>query len=235
MTATFSADVDQSTLTASTVTLRQGANPPVAAALSYNAATRTVTLDPNTDLQAGQTYTATIAGGSTGVKDTSGNTLAASKVWTFTVASGGCSTTNYLSDLTGPRRRPARGLRKVRRTASSARRRRQDDHPRPAPPTPGLGVHAASDIKYALAGCTNFKSDIGLDDEVGVNGSVNFQVFLDGVKAYDSGVMTGAATTKQINLDLTGKSQLELVVTNGGDNVDSDHADWAGAKITCSP
>ena len=79
VTATFSADVDQSTLTASNVTLRQGANPPVAAALSYNAATRTVTLDPNTDLQAGQTYTATIAGGSAGVKDTSGNTLAATR------------------------------------------------------------------------------------------------------------------------------------------------------------
>ena len=99
--------------------------------------------------------------------------------------------------------------------------------------TKGLGVHAASDIKYALAGCTNFQSDIGLDDEVGVNGSVNFQVFLDGVKAYDSGVMTGAATTKQINLDLTGKTQLELVVTNGGDNISYDHGDWAGARITC--
>ena len=71
------------------MTLQQGANPPVAATLSYNSPTHTVTLDPNADLQAGLTYTATIAGGSTGVKDTSGNTLPASKTWTFTVASGG--------------------------------------------------------------------------------------------------------------------------------------------------
>ena len=50
------------------MTLQQGANPPVAATLSYNSPTHTVTLDPNADLQAGLTYTATIAGGSTGVR-----------------------------------------------------------------------------------------------------------------------------------------------------------------------
>ena len=97
----------------------------------------------------------------------------------------------------------------------------------------GLGVHAASDIQYAISNCTNFQSDIGVDDEVGANGSVDFQVFLNGNNAYDSGVMTGSSATKQINLDLTGKTQLELVVTNGGDNIDYDHGDWAGARITC--
>ena len=48
---------------------------------------------------------------------------------------------------------------------------------------------------------------------------------LDGVKAYDSGV-DRRPPTKQINLDLTGKTQLELVVTNGGDNISYDHGDW---------
>ena len=99
VTASFSADVNQSTLTASTVTLQQGANPPVAAALSYNAATRTVTLDPSTDLQAGATYTATVVGGASGVKDTGGNTLAASKVWTFTVAASASFTVTSVSPL----------------------------------------------------------------------------------------------------------------------------------------
>ena len=52
----------------------------------------------------------------------------------------------------------------------------------------------------------------------GRTASVVFQVFLDGTKAYDSGTMTGASATKSISLDLTGKSELRLVVTNGGDN-----------------
>src|SRR5207244_12252231 len=43
-----------------------------------------------------------------------------------------------------------------------------------------------------------------------VNGSVAFQVYLDGVKAYDSAKMTGATATKQISLNVTGKSQLRL-------------------------
>ena len=67
--------------------------------LSYSAATRTVTLDPSTDLQAGATYTATVVGGASGVKDTGGNTLAASKVWTFCTVAPAGGTTSYLSDL----------------------------------------------------------------------------------------------------------------------------------------
>ena len=92
VTATFSADVDESTLTASTVNLQEGGSP-VAARLSYSAATRTVALDPNASLQAGATYTATVVGGASGVKDASGNTLAATKTWTFTIAADSGGTT----------------------------------------------------------------------------------------------------------------------------------------------
>jgi hypothetical protein len=60
-----------------------------------------------------------------------------------------------------------------------------------------------------------------------------FQVYLDGVKAYDSGLMLGNSLTAPLDLDVTGKNELRLVVTNGGDNVDYDHADWANARLTC--
>lgn len=97
----------------------------------------------------------------------------------------------------------------------------------------GLGVHAMSDLTYALNGqYTQFSSDIGVDDEKGSNGTVIFQVYLDGIKVYDSGVMTNISVTKTVNLDVTGASTLRLVVTNGGDNNDNDHADWAGARLT---
>ena len=50
---------------------------------------------------------------------------------------------------------------------------------------------------------------------------------------YDSGVLTGASPTATVNVNVTGKTALQLVVTNGGDNVDYDHGDWADAKLTC--
>ncbi len=53
----------------------------------------------------------------------------------------------------------------------------------------GLGVHAYSDVRYALNGaCSALATIVGVDDEVGDNGSVTFQVWTDGTLRYDSGV-----------------------------------------------
>ena len=55
----------------------------------------------------------------------------------------------------------------------------------------GLGVHAPSVVKVDLVGrCAGFEADVGVDDEVGDNGSVQFQVWGDGKKLFDSGVVT---------------------------------------------
>jgi hypothetical protein len=45
--------------------------------------------------------------------------------------------------------------------------------------------------------------------------------------------MTGSSTTKTVDVDTTGKTELRLVMTDAGDGVDSDHADWADARIDC--
>lgn len=98
----------------------------------------------------------------------------------------------------------------------------------------GLGVHAPSDVRYNLGGaCTgHFVSDIGIDDSVGDQGSAVFQVLLDGVQVFDSGVMRGSDLRKTINLSVAGKNELRLVVTDGGDGNAADRANWAGARIT---
>jgi hypothetical protein len=99
--------------------------------------------------------------------------------------------------------------------------------------TKGLGVHAASDLRYALNGqYTSFQADIGVDDEAGANGSVIFSVFVDGEKVYDSGVMTGSSATKQVSLDVTGKQDLRLYVSDASNGNTFDHADWANARLT---
>lgn len=96
----------------------------------------------------------------------------------------------------------------------------------------GLGVHANSEIAYSLnSQYASFLSDIGVDDEE-TTGSVTFQVWLDGTKVYDSGVMNATSTTKSINLNVNGKNTLKLVVTDAGDGANSDHGDWANARLT---
>ncbi|AIZ46282.1 glycosyl hydrolase [Deinococcus radiopugnans] len=96
----------------------------------------------------------------------------------------------------------------------------------------GFGVHANSSMTFDLAGkCSRFISDVGLDDEVGNRGSVVFKVYADGIKLFDSGKMTGADQAKTVNVDVSGRKELKLVVTDAGDNIDYDHADWGGAVL----
>ena len=95
----------------------------------------------------------------------------------------------------------------------------------------GLGVHANSEITFDLAGEYElFKSDIGIDDEVN-DGSVRFQVYVDGVEAYTSPLMESDSDTESISVEVKGAEQLRLVVDDGGDNFFFDHADWANAKL----
>ncbi|MEU9121062.1 NPCBM/NEW2 domain-containing protein [Streptomyces sp. NPDC048506] len=98
----------------------------------------------------------------------------------------------------------------------------------------GLGAHAFSEITYHLGGaCSALSVDVGIDDEVGANGSVVFQIYRDGTKLADSGLMTVDQPAKHLTADLTGGTELRLVVTDGGNGNNSDHADWAGPLITC--
>ena len=102
----------------------------------------------------------------------------------------------------------------------------------------GLGAHANSEIVYTLGGkYASFTTDMGVDDEVTTPdcGSVEFKIYVDDVLLYSSGVMTATTATKTITLDVTGKQTLKLVLTNGGDNINCDHGDWAGARLTLAP
>ena len=81
--------MDPSTVTSATFTLKDGATA-VPAAVSYT--NNVATLNPTADLAAGRTYTASIVGGSSGVKDVAGNALASTRTWNFTTASAGGGT-----------------------------------------------------------------------------------------------------------------------------------------------
>ena len=77
----FSEPLYSASLTASTVMLRDAANNPVPADISYSPSDFTVTLT----LQPGQTYTAPLKGGSAAphITDATGTPLASDYAWSF--------------------------------------------------------------------------------------------------------------------------------------------------------
>ncbi|CAM3912733.1 NPCBM/NEW2 domain-containing protein [Deinococcus frigens] len=98
----------------------------------------------------------------------------------------------------------------------------------------GIGVHAGSELTYTLnAQCSTFSATVGIDEEVGEKGSVVFEVYGDGKLLTASGKMTGADAAKVLTAPLEGVKELRLVVTNAGDGIAYDHADWADAQVTC--
>jgi len=78
---TFSESMDAGTITAASFRVENPDNDPVAGAISYNNATRTVTLTPNQGLTAGTTFEVIVT---TAVTDLAGNPLASQQSWTFT-------------------------------------------------------------------------------------------------------------------------------------------------------
>jgi hypothetical protein len=86
--AVFSEPLDATSVSASTVMLRDAANNLVTAAVSYSSSDFKVTLTPQQLLQSGQTYTVTLKGGSATprITDATGTPLASDFTWSFTTA-----------------------------------------------------------------------------------------------------------------------------------------------------
>ena len=80
VTATFSTAVLG--VSAGTFVLKNAAGATVPAAVTYNATTRTATLDPAAALAADTTFTATLVGGTSAIRDSAGTPLATVS-WTF--------------------------------------------------------------------------------------------------------------------------------------------------------
>ncbi|MBL8030271.1 MAG: NPCBM/NEW2 domain-containing protein [Candidatus Doudnabacteria bacterium] len=100
----------------------------------------------------------------------------------------------------------------------------------------GIGSHALAEITYNIPSyCSAFMSSIGVDDEVDSRGSVAFQVYANGGKIFDSGIMTNLSPTQNINIPLNNITVLQLVTQNGGDDYGSDHGSWGDARIICIP
>jgi alpha-galactosidase len=96
----------------------------------------------------------------------------------------------------------------------------------------GVGGHAASDVALGVSGCSRFTAVTGVDAETGGRGRVVFSLVADGSTVYTSPAVI-PTTPSQVDVDITGHTTLHLVVGDGGDGVDYDHADWADARLAC--
>lgn len=143
--------------------------------------------------------------------------------------------TSYLSDQTWLS--AGNGWGPVERDTSNGESSAGDGHPITIGAVvyaKGLGAHAPSDIEYYTGKtCEKVTADVGVDDEEAAAGTVAFEVWADGTKVASTGVLTHAMPAQPLTADVTGAEVVRLVVTDGGDGITSDHADWADARITC--
>ncbi len=97
----------------------------------------------------------------------------------------------------------------------------------------GLGTHAPGEMVLSLDGRFSlFEAMVGIQDQGGTQGSVVFQVFVDEEKCFDSGVIRGGDAPKPVSVKTEGGQVLRLVVTDAGDGISCDCADWANCLLT---
>ncbi len=84
ITAQFNEDLAPSTITSSSLAVKDAQNNAVQGAITYDPAAKQVTLQPIVPLSGGSTYTVTLKGGATGISDVAGNKLTTDVAWSFT-------------------------------------------------------------------------------------------------------------------------------------------------------
>ncbi|WP_436495000.1 NPCBM/NEW2 domain-containing protein [Actinokineospora sp. HUAS TT18] len=98
----------------------------------------------------------------------------------------------------------------------------------------GIGAHADSTVVLPVNGaCHGFDALVGLDVEVNsASASVVFEVVADGTTVYTSPTLR-AGQTAPVAVALNRPASVSLVVRGTADGNGYDHADWAGARLSC--
>lgn len=98
----------------------------------------------------------------------------------------------------------------------------------------GLGMHSTSTVIYDLTDkdADIFSTYIGVDRAMYNSvGQVQFEIYVDGTLAYDSGIMKAKDKQKYVEVNLADAKELKLVVKDGGNGNGSDHATFGDTKL----
>lgn len=98
--------------------------------------------------------------------------------------------------------------------------------------TRGIGTHAASEIAFPLrGGWRSLRASVGIDDSGNCSlGSVQFKVLLDEDPAFESGIMR-PGQVQEVDVEIGDARTLTLVVSDGGDGITCDAADWVEVRL----
>ena len=96
----------------------------------------------------------------------------------------------------------------------------------------GLGTHSNARLCYHLgAGFDTFTGEVGIDDETEGKGSCIFKIIADGETLFTSRLLRGGEAPQPFSVSVRNRMTLELIVTDGGDRPDNDHADWGNPYL----
>lgn len=91
----------------------------------------------------------------------------------------------------------------------------------------GFGTHANSNIVFDLdKKFASLSTDFGIDTEAPTSASVIFQIWGDSKLLFESPVMKRFDFPGHTKVNISGIKYLGLTVTDAGDGINSDHADW---------
>jgi alpha-galactosidase len=99
----------------------------------------------------------------------------------------------------------------------------------------GIGTHSVSRFLLNLQGkAMSFSGFAGADDHNDFGGNMEFRLLADQKLIWSSGILHKGMPAKAFKVNLKGVKKLALLVTEGGDGIMYDHADWLEAKFETS-
>lgn len=91
----------------------------------------------------------------------------------------------------------------------------------------GFGSHANSFLVFDIdRKFSKFSTDYGIDTEAGTPASAVFKIYGDDKELFKSDKMGRFDFPKHAEVNVSGVKKLGLVINDGGDSINSDHADW---------
>lgn len=96
----------------------------------------------------------------------------------------------------------------------------------------GLGHHADGEILIDLAGdFAWFEAEIGVQKQLHNQGSVVFEVFVDGEKVFESPPLRETDPAQSIRIPVEGAMDLILAARDAGDGISCDLANWLNPRL----
>ena len=97
----------------------------------------------------------------------------------------------------------------------------------------GIGTHAPAELVYRLDGKYRWLTFYaGVSADMTEQGSVTVEVWLDGKKTFDTGVLRVREEPRYVSLPVAGVKELRLAGTDAGDGAAADHLNVCNLRLS---